>query len=66
MKTLLPPGWPLAKGYSHGVMARGQMVFVAGQVPTLAAHPELDYRTIRSVGGVLKAGTDWRVLTETA
>ena len=32
MKTLLPPGWPLAKGYSHGVMARGQMVFVAGQV----------------------------------
>lgn len=40
--------------------------FVAGQVPTLAAHPELDYRTIRSVGGVLKAGTDWRVLTEAA
>lgn len=33
MKTLLPPGWPLAKGYSHGVIApRGQMVFVAGQV----------------------------------
>ena len=33
MKTLVPPGWPLAKGYSHGVVApRGQMVFVAGQV----------------------------------
>jgi enamine deaminase RidA (YjgF/YER057c/UK114 family) len=32
MKTLLPPGWPQAKGYSHGVMARGQMVFVSGQV----------------------------------
>ena len=32
MKTLLPPGWPLAKGYSHGVTVRGQMVFVAGQV----------------------------------
>ncbi|MDP1612784.1 MAG: RidA family protein [Sulfuritalea sp.] len=32
MKTLLPKGWTLAKGYSHGVMARGQMVFVAGQV----------------------------------
>ncbi len=31
-KTLVPPGWPLAKGYAHGVMARGQMVFVAGQV----------------------------------
>ena len=32
MKTLLPPGWPLAKGYAHGVTTRGQMVFVAGQV----------------------------------
>jgi enamine deaminase RidA (YjgF/YER057c/UK114 family) len=33
MKTLLPPGWWLAKGYSHGVVTpRGQMVFVAGQV----------------------------------
>lgn len=32
MKTLVPKGWPLAKGYAHGVVARGQMVFVAGQV----------------------------------
>ncbi len=32
MKTLLPKGWTLAKGYAHGVMARGEMVFVAGQV----------------------------------
>jgi enamine deaminase RidA (YjgF/YER057c/UK114 family) len=32
LKTLLPKGWTQAKGYSHGVMARGQMVFVAGQV----------------------------------
>ena len=32
MKTLLPKGWPLAKGYAHGVAARGEMVFVAGQV----------------------------------
>ena len=31
-KTLVPHGWPLAKGYAHGVTARGQMVFVAGQV----------------------------------
>lgn len=40
--------------------------FQAGQVPTLADNPQLDYRSIRSVGGVLQAGTDWRVLTETA
>ncbi|KAF0162691.1 MAG: endoribonuclease L-PSP [Rhodocyclaceae bacterium] len=32
MKTLLPKGWTLAKGYAHGVVARGEMVFVAGQV----------------------------------
>jgi enamine deaminase RidA (YjgF/YER057c/UK114 family) len=31
-KVLLPPGWPRPRGYSNGVMARGQMVFVAGMV----------------------------------
>jgi len=40
--------------------------FQAGKTPTLADNPELDYRSIRSVGGVLKAGTDWRVLTQEA
>lgn len=33
MKRILqPPGWPQAKGYSNGVVARGTLVFVAGQV----------------------------------
>lgn len=32
MKILQPPGWAKPKGYSNGVVARGQMVFVAGQV----------------------------------
>ena len=32
MKKLQPPGWKEAKGYSNGVVARGQLVFVAGQV----------------------------------
>jgi phthalate 4,5-dioxygenase oxygenase subunit len=40
--------------------------FIAGKVPAMADSPELDYRSIRSVGGVLKLGTDWRVLTEAA
>ena len=40
--------------------------FQAGKTPTMADNPALDYRSIRSVGGVLKAGTDWRVLTEAA
>ena len=31
-RSLTPPGWPRGKGYSHGVVAEGQMVFVSGQV----------------------------------
>lgn len=38
--------------------------FMQGKTPTLADNPDLDYRRIRSVGGVLPAGSDWRVLTE--
>jgi phthalate 4,5-dioxygenase oxygenase subunit len=40
--------------------------FMAGKPPTLATHPELDYRQARSVGGVLSAGSDWRSLAEQA
>ena len=32
MKILQPPAWPRPKGYSNGVRARGQMVFVAGMI----------------------------------
>lgn len=39
--------------------------FQAGKTPTLAENPALDYRRIRSVGGVLAEGTDWRTLVET-
>lgn len=31
-RALTPPGWPRGKGYSHGIEARGRLVFVAGQV----------------------------------
>ncbi len=31
-QSLTPPGWPRGKGYSHGVVAEGRMVFVSGQV----------------------------------
>jgi enamine deaminase RidA (YjgF/YER057c/UK114 family) len=30
--VLLPSGWPRPRGFSHGVAARGQTIFVAGQV----------------------------------
>jgi enamine deaminase RidA (YjgF/YER057c/UK114 family) len=32
MKTLQPPAWPRPKGYANGVLARGEMVFVAGMI----------------------------------
>ena len=32
MRQLLPEGWPRPRGYSNGVVARGELVFVAGQV----------------------------------
>lgn len=32
MEFLEPPGWLRPKGYSHGVVSAGRMVFVAGQV----------------------------------
>jgi enamine deaminase RidA (YjgF/YER057c/UK114 family) len=31
-KVLQPAGWPRPKGYSNGIMARGAMIFVAGQI----------------------------------
>lgn len=32
LKTILPAGWPRPKGYSNGIAAEGQIVFVSGQV----------------------------------
>ncbi|MGA8411062.1 MAG: RidA family protein [Xanthobacteraceae bacterium] len=30
--ALLPSGWPAPKGYANGIRARGELVFIAGQV----------------------------------
>ena len=32
MRTLQPAGWPRPKGYVNGIAAKGEMVFVAGQI----------------------------------
>ena len=32
MKFLQPPGWARPKGFSNGIVARGELVFIAGQV----------------------------------
>jgi enamine deaminase RidA (YjgF/YER057c/UK114 family) len=32
LETIVPPGWPKAKGYAHAMAGRGRLVFTAGQV----------------------------------
>ena len=32
MKILLPEGWPRPRGYSNGIQADGEQVFVAGMI----------------------------------
>lgn len=32
MQILQPPGWARPKGFSNGIAAKGQLVFIAGQV----------------------------------
>ena len=32
MKTLTPPDWLAPKGYANGVIARGSLIFVGGQI----------------------------------
>jgi len=32
LEILQPGGWPRPKGYSNGIAARGQQIFIAGQV----------------------------------
>lgn len=32
MKTVLPAGWRRPRGYSNGIQARGELIFLAGQV----------------------------------
>ena len=32
MQILQPPGWARPRGYSNGILARGKLVFVAGQI----------------------------------
>ena len=32
MKILQPPGWPRPKGYSNGIAAAGETIFVGGQI----------------------------------
>ena len=63
MTKLQPPGWAEPKGYANGVMARGALIFVGGQIGWNAAQQfESDdfiaqtRQALLNIAAVLKAG----------
>ncbi len=63
MQKLQPPGWAEPKGYANGVMARGTLLFVGGQIGWNAAQQfESDdfvmqtRQALQNIVGVLQAG----------
>ena len=63
MKKLQPPVWAVPKGYANGVMARGSLIFVGGQIGWNASQQfESDDfvaqtdQALRNIVAVLKAG----------
>ena len=63
-ETLLPPGWPTPRGYAHGMVERGRVVAVAGQIgwnPLTSEFESDDFveqtrQALRNIVAVLKAG----------
>jgi enamine deaminase RidA (YjgF/YER057c/UK114 family) len=62
MKFLQPDDWPPPKGFAHGVLAEGRVIFVAGQWGSDAAGvfgPDLPTQVeqaLTNIVGVLKSG----------
>lgn len=63
MKKLQPPGWLEPKGYANGVMTRGALIFVGGQIGWNAAQQfkSDDFivqtrQALINVAAILKAG----------
>ena len=63
MKKLQPPDWAEPKGYANGIMARGALIFVGGQIGWNAQQKfETDdfiaqtRQALINIAGVLKAG----------
>ena len=62
MKKLQPPDWAEPKGYANGVMARGALLFVGGQIGWNAAQQfesddfiDQTRQTLQNIVAVLKA-----------
>ena len=63
MKKLQPPDWAEPKGYANGIMARGALIFIGGQIGWNAAQQfESDdfiaqtRQALINIAAVLKAG----------
>ena len=63
MKKLQPPGWAVPRGYANGVLARGALIFVGGQIGwnTSQEFESDDFiaqtrQALINVAAVLKAG----------
>ena len=63
MKKLQPPDWAEPKGYANGIMARGALIFVGGQIGWNAAQTfESDdfivqtRQALMNIAAVLRAG----------
>ena len=63
MKLLQPPGWEAPRGYANGVMARGALMFVGGQIgwTALQQFESDDFiaqtrQTLQNIRAVLEAG----------
>ena len=63
MKKLQPPDWAEPKGYANGIMARGALIFVGGQIGwnTQQKFESDDFiaqtrQALINIAGVLKAG----------
>ena len=63
MKKLQPPDWTEPKGYANGIMARGALIFIGGQIGWNAAQQfESDdfiaqtRQALINIAAVLKAG----------
>ena len=63
MKKLQPPNWAEPKGYANGIMARGALMFVGGQIGWNAAQQfesddfiEQTRQALINIAAVLKAG----------
>jgi phthalate 4,5-dioxygenase len=48
----------------RALLLKAAREFMEGRTPALADNPELDYRKVRSVGGVIPAGSNWRALAD--